>query len=191
MTLYTDSQPTYASGYLWDRVLPLVPAGARVFEIGCGNGALVRELRKRGHEVIGIDTSESGVAMGGEGCFVGSAYDDLAGRYGKFDCVVSLEVIEHLFEPRRFVRATRELLKPQGVAIISTPYHGYWKNLALALTGKLDAHFTALWDGGHIKFWSERTLRTLLQEGGYSVRFHRAGRFGPLAKSLVAEARLR
>jgi predicted HicB family RNase H-like nuclease len=50
--------------------------------------------------------------------------------------------------------------------VISTPYHGYWKNLMLALTGKMDAHFTALWDHGHIKFWSMRTLGELLREGG-------------------------
>jgi hypothetical protein len=39
---------------------------------------------------------------------------------------------------------------------VSTPYHGYHKNLGLALSGKMDAHFTALWEGGHIKFFSIR-----------------------------------
>ncbi|MFN3682011.1 MAG: hypothetical protein ACK4VP_08235, partial [Nitrospira sp.] len=76
-----------------------------------------------------------------------------------------------------------------GVAIVSTPYHGYWKNLALALSGKMDAHFTALWDHGHIKFWSIRTLRQLLQEAGFSeIRFLRVGRIPPLAKSMIAVA---
>jgi hypothetical protein len=46
------------------------------------------------------------------------------------------------------------LLSPGGVAFISTPNHGYLKTLALAVTGKMDAHFTASWDGGHIKFFS-------------------------------------
>jgi len=72
--------------------------------------------------------------------------------------VLSLEVVEHLYAPRHYARTVFELLRPGGVAVISTPYHGYWKNLALALMGKLDAHFTALWDHGHIKFWSVRTL---------------------------------
>ncbi len=73
---------------------------------------------------------------------------------------------------------------------MSTPYHGYWKNLAMAVTGKLDAHFTALWDGGHIKFWSMRTLRALLEEAGFvDVEFTLVGRIKPLAKSMIAVAR--
>lgn len=78
----------------------------------------------------------------------------------------------------------------EGIAIISTPYHGYWKNLALALTGKMDAHFTALWDHGHIKFWSIKTLGKLLREAGFvDIRFKRVGQVPALAKSMVVIAR--
>jgi 2-polyprenyl-6-hydroxyphenyl methylase/3-demethylubiquinone-9 3-methyltransferase len=74
--------------------------------------------------------------------------------------------------------------------VLSTPYHGYLKNLALAVSGKMDAHFTALWDHGHIKFWSRATLATLLREAGFSrVEFLRVGRIPPLAKSMIAVAR--
>ena len=76
------------------------------------------------------------------------------------------------------------------MAIISTPYHGYWKNLALALSGRMDAHFTALWDHGHIKFWSRRTLGDLLREAGFvDIRFWRVGRVPALAKSMIVMAR--
>jgi len=63
------------------------------------------------------------------------------------------------------------------------------KNLALALTGKMDSHFTATWDGGHIKFFSIQTLGELIEERGFTeLRFHRVGRLAPLAKSMVAVA---
>ena len=79
---------------------------------------------------------------------------------------------------------------PGGVAIISTPYHGYLKNLALAVSGRLDRHFTALWDHGHIKFWSIETLSKLLREAGFNrLEFRRVGRIPPLAKSMIAIAR--
>jgi len=82
------------------------------------------------------------------------------------------------------------LLEDKGLAIISTPYHGYLKNLALALSGKMDAHFTALWDHGHIKFWSMRTLSELLRETGFvDIRFQRVGRIPALANSMIALAR--
>ena len=120
----------------------------------------------------------------------GSAYDDLAESYGRFPVVLSLEVVEHVYAPRDYARTLFDLVEPGGTAIISTPYHGYWKNLALAVSGKLDRHFSALWDHGHIKFWSMETLTSLLNEAGFrDVRFRRVGRIPPLAKSMIAVAR--
>lgn len=59
----------------------------------------------------------------------------------------------------------------------------------MALSGTLDRHFTALWDHGHIKFWSMPTLTTLFEEAGFSaIRFERVGRIPPLAKSMIAVA---
>jgi 2-polyprenyl-6-hydroxyphenyl methylase/3-demethylubiquinone-9 3-methyltransferase len=66
--------------------------------------------------------------------------------------VISLEVVEHVYAPRHYARTLFDLVEPGGAAIISTPYDGYWKNITLALSGRMDSHFTALWDHGHIKF---------------------------------------
>lgn len=103
--------------------------------------------------------------------------------------VVSLEVVEHVFDPKLFARNLFALVAPGGCAVVSTPYHGYLKNLALAVTGRMDRHFTALWDGGHIKFWSIETLGRLLRDAGFkTVRFVRVGRIPPLARSMIAVA---
>src|SRR5262249_24621081 len=99
--------------------------------------------------------------------YVGSAYDDLAPRYGVFPLVVSLEVIEHWINSRAFAKRFLALIAPTGLGILSTPYHGYWKNLVLALSGKMDAHFTSLWDCGRVKFWS---IKKLLEEVGAGMR---------------------
>jgi len=211
---YRNAELTWSNHYLWP-VLRRVVAGRdwperRVFEIGCGNGAIAHQLSALGFAVTGIDPSESGIAVareayqqrqagshpspgekGTDPVFeVGDAYDDLAGRYGTFPLVVSLEVIEHCFYPRAFMRTFYDLIEPGGVGVLSTPYHGYLKNLALALAGKWDDHLGPLWDGGHIKFFSARTLGALLEEVGFqSIEFIRVGRIPPLAKSLVAVAK--
>ena len=149
-------------------------------------------LTQLGYRVTGVDCSAKAIDVARStnrdlDLHVGSAYDDLAVRYGRYPVVVSLEVIEHCYYPYRFARTFRSLLAEAGVGIISTPYHGYWKNLALAVTGRLDSHFTALWEGGHIKFWSVRTLTQLLEETGFRrTRIVRAGRIPPLAKSMIA-----
>jgi 2-polyprenyl-3-methyl-5-hydroxy-6-metoxy-1,4-benzoquinol methylase len=121
---------------------------------------------------------------------VASSYDDLATKFGRFPLVVSLEVVEHTYDPRQYARTLYALVEPGGIAIISTPYHGYFKNLVLALTGQLDKHFTALCDGGHIKFFSIATLGRLFTEAGFmDIRFILVGRIPTLAKSMVAVAR--
>ena len=68
----------------------------------------------------------------------------------------------------RFARTFLSLIAPGGIGFLSTPYHGYFKNVALAVSGQMDRHFTALWDGGHVKFFSIKTLRASLQEAGAS-----------------------
>jgi 2-polyprenyl-6-hydroxyphenyl methylase/3-demethylubiquinone-9 3-methyltransferase len=189
---YRSAEESHTARYLWPHVLRLLPKG-RVFDLGAGNGAFVARLLKEGFEAVGVDPSESGVAIAkaaGLRVEVGSGDGDLLFRFGQFEAVTCLEVIEHCQHPRKVARCIHDLLAPGGVAVISTPYHGYLKNLALALTNRMDAHFTALWDGGHIKFWSPRTLTLLLEEAGLEVeKILRVGRVPPLAKSMVAVVR--
>ncbi len=167
----------------------------RLFDLGCGNGSVGATLHKEGWQVTGVDPSTEGIAqarLAYPQCRFeqGSCYDDLAARYGCFPFVLSLEVIEHVYAPRDFARTVFDLLETGGTAIISTPYHGYLKNLALAAAGRMDRHFTTLWDHGHIKFWSIPTLTALLSDAGFEdIRFHRVGRIPALAKSMIAVAK--
>ena len=167
----------------------------KCFDLGCGNGSLTNLLSTVGWNMVGVDPSVDGIEQARRGFpnvsfFVGSAYDDLSKIYGQYPVVISMEVVEHVYYPRLYASNLYRLLLPGGTAIISTPYHGYWKNLVMALSGKLDNHFTALWDHGHIKFWSIKTLTVLLTEAGFvDIRFERVGRIPALAKSMIAIAR--
>lgn len=167
----------------------------RAFDLGCGNGAVANWLSQRGFEVAGVDPSEEGIAAAKRAypsidLRLGSAYDPLHQQFGKFPLVVSLEVVEHVYAPRAYARCLSELLLDDGYALISTPYHGYWKNLALAICGQMDRHYSALWDHGHIKFWSANTITLLLAEVGLEVcQILRVGRIPQLAKSMLVVAK--
>jgi 2-polyprenyl-6-hydroxyphenyl methylase/3-demethylubiquinone-9 3-methyltransferase len=171
-----------------------IDSGRRIIDVGCGNGSFAAELQKRGWDVVGIDPSESAIRIAQEShpsipFYRASAYDDLASQFGQFPVVLSLEVVEHVYDPRRFARTIHCCVQPGGIAILSTPYHGYLKNLSLAILGQMDRHFTALWDHGHIKFWSISTLGGLLREAGFGpLRFLRVGRIPWFAKSMIAVA---
>ncbi|MCP9915820.1 class I SAM-dependent methyltransferase [Cyanobium sp. ATX 6F1] len=169
----------------------------RVLDLGCGNGWLSGWLAGRGFQVVGVDPSASGIAearrahpqLRFEPLIATPQLLETLGE-APFDLVVSLEVVEHCYAPRDWAAAAFSALRPGGQLIVSTPYHGYLKNLALAATGQLDAHFTALWDGGHVKFWSRRSLGQLLVEAGFELEaFRGAGRLPLLWKSMLLRAR--
>lgn len=169
--VYPDAGASHTHAYLWPPVTQFLAQSGekRVFELGCGNGAFARKLTEDGFEVRGVDPSEQGIQQANSvdasiALELGNAYDPLVEKYGTFPNLVSLEVVEHVYYPRKYAKCVADLLCEGGVAIVSTPYHGYWKNLALAISGKMDLHFTALWDHGHIKFWSVATLTELFAE---------------------------
>ena len=167
----------------------------RVFDLGCGNGSFANKLSKEGWDVTGVDPSIEGVETANKyyshlNIEQGSAYDDLYAKYGRYPIVISLEVVEHVYFPRLYAKTLYSLLESGGTAIISTPYHGYWKNIALAVSGKMDNHFTALWDHGHIKFWSVKTISILLKEAGFTdIQFKFVGRIPVLAKAMIVIAK--
>jgi 2-polyprenyl-6-hydroxyphenyl methylase/3-demethylubiquinone-9 3-methyltransferase len=196
---YHSAEEAWSDGYLSSRVVQLLSRQSgvrRVLDAGCGNGSMAARIAAAGFDVTGFDTSPSGIAhaqaaFSGVRFEVASGYDDLRERLGRaYDACACIEVVEHLYAPRTFISRVFDVLRPGGLLIITTPYHGYVKNLALALSGKFDAHFTALWDGGHIKFWSRPTLTRLVLECGFdNIRVSGAGRVPLLWKSMILTAR--
>jgi 2-polyprenyl-3-methyl-5-hydroxy-6-metoxy-1,4-benzoquinol methylase len=198
---YSGAQLNHSHRYLLPSLMSILEGlhlskdQRRVFEVGCGNGSVANHLAEKGWEVVGVDPSTEGIAHANRNyshlkLVRGSADDDLAGSFGQFPVVLSLEVVEHVYAPREYAKTLFRLCAGGGVGIVSTPYHGYWKNLAMAVTGKMDEHFTALWDNGHIKFWSMKTLSALLEEAGFTdIRFRRVGRIPAIAMGMIAIAR--
>ncbi len=193
-----NAEPSHQ--YLYPSVakcLEHVPPGAVVMDLGCGNGSFIALFHDRNWSLHGSDLSPTGIAIArdtfpGVNFFLADSqnlYADFLATVGPVDVVLSTEVIEHLYDPRGFLRNCFELLKPGGTLILTTPYHGYLKNLVLAITGKMDQHFTVLWDHGHIKFWSRNSLTRALEEAGFAnIEFFGSGRIPYLWKSLVLKS---
>lgn len=210
MTAETRTERTLSSAsneYVWDvageagshaYLLPAVIAelerlrARRVLDLGCGNGSFTARLHEAGYEITGMDHSSSGIALARRQYPAipfsrHDLHDELPPEHaGRYDAVVAVEVIEHLLLPRRLMAAATAALRPGGSFVVTTPYHGYLKNLALAVTGSFDEHWAPLRDYGHVKFFSRRTLTRLFEEFGYTdIAFRTAGRIPPLAKSML------
>lgn len=196
---WESTQEPCSCGYITPRILTILKQldVKRILDIGAGNGALCGELAAAGYEIVGIEHDKIGVGIAqiSHPTLKFYNYDiqnnpiGLMSTEQPFDAVVSTEVVEHLFSPHRLPIFAVDTLRVDGYMIISTPYHGYLKNLMLSIFNKWDKHHTALWHGGHIKFWSRSTLTQLLTENGFRVvGFSGVGRLPYLWKSMVLVA---
>lgn len=202
---YSSADPTNGPlsvelGSVFLRLVSSLHGVRTVCDLGCGNGYISGRFLERGYEVVGVDASESGIAIasrvhGARGTFICAQCDatlpeKLNGR--TFDAVISSDVVEHLYRPRDLLECARRLLSPGGWLVLGTPYHGYLKNLALSVLNLWDAHHAPLWDGGHIKFFSVRTLSALVETAGFELKeFHFVGRAPWLWKNMICVGRRR
>lgn len=194
---YSNTDPTCAHLYIFNKLLKVLDRNKNkcILDIGCGNGSLTMRLIELGFDVYGIDASKQGIKLAKEKYPNRFFVQDINTKslpqeldQIKFDTIISTEVIEHLYSPKTFVDFCKKILlkNDRGTLILTTPYHGYLKNLVMALSNKMDAHFTVNWEGGHIKFFSRKTLTQLLSQNGFkNIKFVGCGRFPYLWKSML------
>lgn len=195
---WKGSSGTYSASYLQNSLSRIIGNNRydKLADIGTGNGYNLRFLSQFCTNLVGFEPDSDGVHIASKenpGILIHQlgVYDQPdETELGTFDCAVSLEVAEHLFNPHSLPIFACKLLKPGGKLIISTPFHGYWKNLALALSGKWDFHHHPLRVGGHIKFFSNETIRKLLESNGFEIEsINGSGRFPPFWCSTIAVAK--
>lgn len=198
-TSYESQVPPTSHKYIWPVVMRELQRhfrGVHVLDAGCGNGTFCREMAKvPGWKISGVDLSQSGIEIARKICpqatfKIASINDEIESIFGhRFDAIVSIEVIPYMYDPRGFIEAHRDGLRDGGLLIMTAPYHGFLKNLAISMANRWDRHFASDQDGGCIKFWSRRTLSSLLEECGFRViQFNGCGRIPYFWKSMVITA---
>lgn len=197
---FSSAEPSHVFSYLRAPLISLInkESNQAILDLGCGNGYLVNDLIKLGYNAYGTDASEEGINIAKQQNAERFFVQDLSSgelppqlQKIKFDTILATEVIEHLYDPAGFLEFCKHLLPKNGEIILSTPYHGYWKYLLLAIFNKWDRHLSPGWRGGHIKFWSRKTLSQILVTSGFTVTsFKGCGRMPYFWKSMLIKARL-
>lgn len=97
----------------------------RLCDIGCGAGALLREMAGR-FEVTGVDSSPIARAIcarSGIAVHDGTLPDGMPFAVESFDVVVVADVLEHVPRDEPSVRTLARLLKPGGIIVATVPAH--------------------------------------------------------------------
>jgi SAM-dependent methyltransferase len=172
--------------------LAALPGGSRVLDVGCGRGEFCEFFRQQGFHAVGSDISETAIRHASEAypgiTFHAGPIEGLVAAYDEsFDVVFSSEVIEHLFDVPGYLLTINRLLKPGGLFILTTPYHGFAKNVLIDLFG-FAKHYDPF--GQHIRFFDRVGMRRCLHTFGFvSIRWAGYGRPWPLWKSMFVVAR--
>ncbi len=178
-----------------EAALTVIPGPSqRVLDFGCGRGAATRILTEAGHQVVGVDISGPVVELA-RAYAPATTFAVIDSERciplpdASFDVCFCTEVIEHLFDIRGFIGEIHRLLVRDGLFILTTPYHGWIKNL-LIMTFAFEKHFNPA--GGHIRFFSKRSLTRCLRAGGFQVEgITGIGRSWPIWKTMFIKARKR
>jgi 2-polyprenyl-3-methyl-5-hydroxy-6-metoxy-1,4-benzoquinol methylase len=152
------------------RTLGEFNAGGKALDFGAGTGSLTRQLVASGRftSVAAADIMARPADTNAE-WIAADLNDPLPVPAASFDTVIAAEVIEHLENPRAIARELFRLLKPDGLAVISTPNNESWRSL---LSLWLRGHHIAFLDGSypaHITALVRRDLHRILTEAGFDA----------------------
>lgn len=174
------SHPEQQDGYADDprrEVAPFVPRSARsALDVGCSGGGFARTLR----EILGADARIVGIeAMAGSAARARAAGDldeviegyfpDAAPAGERFDLVTFLDVLEHMLDPQRALRACERLLTPDGRIVACIPSIQYWPVVRELLRGRWDYTDEGTLDRTHVRFFTRATMVEMFEECGYVV----------------------
>jgi 2-polyprenyl-3-methyl-5-hydroxy-6-metoxy-1,4-benzoquinol methylase len=150
---------------------------ARILDVGCGCGANARALKQQNPNVrvVGVEPSGRAVELARRACdevFQGTFEDWSRTTSGAplFDAVLLSDVLEHVADPIPFVRRIAAAASLRGALwVVSVPNYAVWYNRVSTLLGVQHYGWSGLWDRTHLRFYTRRTARELLEYCGFSI----------------------
>jgi methionine biosynthesis protein MetW len=172
--LYREQVPARLYAVL-DFIEAKDPEPVRVLDMGCGEGTLGRLLGdKFSNRVyrVGLDLSDTVLQM------ASAHYDEIHQvnleldpwpellKDEKFDYIVCVEVLEHLFRPEKALESCKRLLIPGGTLIVSFPNFAFYKNRYDVLRGHFPRSQHVYHSAEHIHYFTMHSFWRLLDSCG-------------------------
>jgi 2-polyprenyl-3-methyl-5-hydroxy-6-metoxy-1,4-benzoquinol methylase len=151
-----------------------VGAGKNVLELGCSTGYITQRLLQQNCTVTAVESDpEAARIAAGTGITVLSRDLNCAtwtdGLKPEFDVVLMGDVLEHLMYPLRTLRQVRPLLRSGGYAVICLPNVAHWLTRLQIALGQFNYQPTGTLDATHLRFFTIRSARQLIEAAGYRL----------------------
>lgn len=176
-------------------LLDIVPRECRnVLDIGCAGGVLGAALKERqACRVTGVEiVAEAALQAAGrlDLAICGDAFQVLpALPEGAYDCVLMLDVLEHVADTAGMLRLAARKLSREGVLILCVPNVAHWSVVQGLLDGRWDYGEEGILDRTHLRFFTLASLRRALDEAGLQVRERRSTQLaGPAPPASLLES---
>lgn len=146
--------------------------GRRMLDVGAADALVGRRLTERGWRVTGIEGDPALAQAGAPYCermITANLNREVPEVQGPFDAILYGDVLEHLIDPLRVLVELNRLLVPDGFVIVSVPNIAHLYIRLLLLLGRFDYIDRGILDNTHLRFFTARSLRALLDDAGLVV----------------------
>jgi len=146
-----------------ERVLPHVRKG-RLLDIGCSCGFFMEVAAANGFEVEGLEFSRAAIAAADPAIrphIFCSSVDEFESTRS-YDLITAFDLIEHVPQPKDFLRKVRRLLAPGGWLAIATPDAGHFLRYVMG------SSWPMLQPMQHLTIFSRQAMRLAMEETGFS-----------------------
>lgn len=157
-----------------------------MLDCGCGAGDNARLLAQQACSVTGITISSEEAVVAAQYCKSVLIADlevglpQLAGEL--YDIVIASHVLEHLRHPERILSDIRKVLAPEGLLIVALPNVLNYRDRLNFAVGRFDYTDTGIMDQTHVRFYTYKSGRQLLENNGFHVVYTSASGAFPLWK---------
>jgi O-antigen biosynthesis protein len=155
-------------------IQPFVPTSAkRILDVGCWRGLMGAALKARdGRVVWGIEPDPDAADAAAtvlDHVIVGTFPDDLPPSE-QFDCVLFVDVLEHIADPWGALAATKRVLAPGGHVLASIPNIRHYSVLYPLLSrGQWNYVDAGILDRTHLRFFTRSSIERLFADAGYAI----------------------
>lgn len=114
------------------KILTSVPKGSRILDFGCGEGALSQRLNDLGYQMVAVDINDNdfkanNIEFKKVNFNIRKEVEDfLIANKSRFDVVLGIETIEHIYNPYQYFDDLIFMLKKDGLLLITTPNTTSW-----------------------------------------------------------------